>query len=400
MSIWSWVAPLAAAGVAMEAWRNKVGDAKIRLALERVEQPRIYFYPGARHALLTFKFPMRNLGRQQGLVIDARAYLQPAGDRHSDLQPVCRLVNLSAPRQDGYWEAFIVPVGEEISLEVRLFLTSPDTDIRQKVEELGQLRFDLHYSFYCRSPLAYRKEELILHWSDFVVVQELPAEAAPPPPKRGPVPLDAPVVPLRTHLLRPGEDILDICEKYAMPLGKPGDIIALAETAVAIVQGRMAYCEDIHPRFLARRLNLLFGMHSSLSSPYALEMAIREIGLTRVLLATAAGIAGKLARREGDFYRIAGRAVAAIDDCTGTLPPFDKYVVMGPARGDQVVAEIKARTGMDAAIVDANDLGKVDIFHISDASRSAEVIEALKPNPQGNAAEMTPLILIRDQRKG
>jgi hypothetical protein len=127
-------------------------------------------------------------------------------------------------------------------------------------------------------------------------------------------------------------------------------------------------------------------------------MAIREIGLARMLLAMAAGTAGKLVRRPGDFYRIAGRAIAAIDDCTGTLPPFDKHVVMGPARGDQVVAEIKARTGMDATIVDANDLGKVDIFHISDPSRSAEVMEALGPNPQGNGPEMTPLVLIRDRR--
>ena len=68
---------------------------------------------------------------------------------------------------------------------------------------------------------------------------------------------------------------------------------------------------------------------------------------------------------------------------------------MGPARGEQVVAEIKAKLGMDACIVDANDLGKVDIFHISDASRSQEVMDALKPNPAGNAAEMTPLVLIR-----
>jgi hypothetical protein len=50
---------------------------------------------------------------------------------------------------------------------------------------------------------------------------------------------------------------------------------------------------------------------------------------------------------------------------------------------------------MDCTIVDANDLGKVDIFHISDPARSQEVVDALKPNPQGNAAEMTPLVLIR-----
>ena len=124
---------------------------------------------------------------------------------------------------------------------------------------------------------------------------------------------------------------------------------------------------------------------------------MREIGVGKVLLSMLAGVVGKFTGKPGEFYRVAGRPIAAIDDCTGTLPPFDKYVVMGPARGEQLVMEIKARTGMDACIVDANDLGKVDIFHISDKARSAEVVEALRPNPQGNAAEMTPLVLIQRQ---
>ena len=35
---------------------------------------------------------------------------------------------------------------------------------------------------------------------------------------------------------------------------------------------------------------------------------------------------------------------------------------------------------------------------ITDPNRKAEVVEALKPNPQGNAGEMTPLVVIRDRR--
>jgi hypothetical protein len=393
VSLLAWLLPFGVGYLGLEGLRRKVGDAKVRFALERVEQSQIYYYPDGSHALLSFKFPVRNVGRQQALIIDARALLQPAGDRHNDLQPVTRLVNLSAPRQDGYWEAFIVSVGEEIMVEVRMFLTSPD--IRRKVQELGALRFDLHYKYYCRAPMAYCKEELILHWADFKETNEMPPEPTPPPVKKPPVDTSGQVVPLRTHLLRPGEDVVEVCEKYVAGVGRPGDMIALAESAVAIMQGRLAYCEDVTPGFFARKLTCLFGMHSSLSSPYAFEMGIREVGLGRMLLATVVGAAGKLLRRKGDFYRIAGRGVAAIDDCTGTLPPFDKHVVMGPARGEQVVAEIKAKLGMDACIVDANDLGKVDIFHISDTSRSQEVIEALKPNPAGNAAEMTPLVLIR-----
>lgn len=395
MSLLSVVAPIALSYFALQAWRKKVGDARVVARLDQVRQPEIYFYPGNTHAVLSCRFPMRNVGKQQALVIEARAYMQPSGDRFSDLQPVCRLINLSAPRLDGYWEAFIIPVGGETELEIRLNLTSAD-GIAEKIKELGVLRLDVHFQYYCRSLMQYQKCELTLPIDHFVRLDQRPAEPLPAPSKpKAPVDPDATVVPLRTHLIRPGESVLEVVQRYAGEVGKPGDMVALAETVVAIMQNRLAYVEEIRPRFLARQLNVLFGMHSSLSSPYSLEMAMREVGVGRILLATAAGIAGKLARREGDFYRLAGRAVAAIDDCTGTLPPFDKYVVMGPASGDKLVAEIKAKTGMDACIVDANDLGKVDIFHISDPARSQEVVDALKPNPQGNAAEMTPLVLIR-----
>lgn len=396
MSIISWSASLALGYLGLQAWRKKVGDARIVVRPELVRQPEVFYHPDGKQATLLCRLPMKNAGNQQALVIDAHVHLQPSGEKYSELQPVCRLLNLQCPRNDGYWEASIVPIGEEIELEIRLSLRAQD-DIRQALADMQCVRFDLHYKYYCRTPLHYCKKEILLPVDSFQVLDQEPSFPVPPPaPKvRPPVDPEAPVVPLRTHLLRPGESVVEMVEKYAGPVGKPGDIVALAESAVAIMQGRLAYCEDIRPSFLARQLNILFGMHSSLSSPYSMEMAIREVGVGRILLATAAGILGKVTRRDGDFYRLAGRAVAAIDDCTGTLPPFDKHVVMGPAQGDKLVQEIKARTGMDCTIVDANDLGKVDIFHISDPGRSQEVVDALKPNPQGNAAEMTPLVLIR-----
>ncbi len=394
MSLVPWLSGAALAMAALEAWRHKVGDALVRPGFDRVADQQIFFY-GDSHAVLEFTFPLRNVGKQQALLIDARAFLQPAGERYSDLQPVCRLINLSSPRYDGYWEAWIIPIKGEMMVKVKLNLAAPD--LRSRLAELETMRFELHYKYYCRTPLNYRREELILKLADFREVKSPPGEPTPEVKLKPPVPKDAPVVPLKTHLLRPGEDVVEVTARYLADQGRPGDIIAWAESAVAVMQGRVAYCEDIQPRWLARKLNCLFGMHSSMSSCYAMEMAMREVGMPRILLATLAGVAGKLTRKDGEFYRLAGRAVAAIDDCTGTLPPFDKHVVMGPARGEELVRAIKARTGLEACIVDANDLGKVDVFHISNPSRTPEVVKALGPNPQGNAGEMTPLVLIRSQ---
>jgi F420-0:gamma-glutamyl ligase len=389
------LAPLAVGAAALEAAGVKVGDCRVSLRGDRITDKVLYFADDNR-ACLRFTIPMKNTGRQQALVIDAAAHLQPVGESFSEVQPVVRWINMEAPRKDGYWEAFIIKPGKDLSTTVEIWLSA--LDVRKQMEALDTFRVDLHYKFYCRTPLKYRKEELTFRLDSFEEVPRLaPIEAPTSPPKPGSsVPAaERMVLPLKTELLRPGDDLAEVITRHTAGVARPGDLIAIAETVVAIVQGRLVYCEDINPGYFATRLNKLFEMNSSLSSPYAMEMAIREVGLPKILFATAAGIIGKARGKAGEFYRVAGRSVATIDDCTGTLPPFDKHVVMGPARGDQLVASLKASTGFEIAIVDANDLGKVDVLHLSDPTRYNAVVEALKPNPQGNAGEMTPIVLIR-----
>ncbi|MEW6281810.1 MAG: coenzyme F420-0:L-glutamate ligase, partial [Candidatus Eremiobacterota bacterium] len=347
------------------------GDCRLRLAGEQMADRTLHFADAA-HACLRFSFPFCNSGSQQALLIDASACLQPAGEHFSELQPVCRLINPLRRRTDGYWDSCTILPGEDLRVFVELWLTS--NDIRNILSGMSELRVDVYFKFYGRTPMLYRKEELFLDLARFETVQQAPAVPQPETSKRSPSTGDGSVLPLRTRLLRPGDDLVDIIRTYTRDVGQPGDLVAIAESAVAIVQGRLVYCEDVRPRYLARRLNRLFGMHSSLSSPYALEMAMQEVGAIRILAATAAGFLGRIVGRQGDFYRVAGREVATIDDCTGTLPPFDKHVVLGPARGAELVDLIKRETGYDSAIVDANDLGKVDVLHCSDAGRVPEVV--------------------------
>lgn len=390
------LAPFALGAAALEFAGMKVGDCRVSLRTDRITDKTIYFADENR-ACLRFNLPFKNTGRQQGLIIDAACYLQPVGDSFSQLKPVCRWINREAPRADGYWEAFVLKQGNDVLTTVEIWLSAPN--IREALSLMPVFRVDCHYKYYCRTPLNYHKEELTFLLDSFEEVQRLPEIKRPESPTvaKREATKNPMVLPLKTRLLRPGDDLVEVIKEATAGLGKTGDLIAIAETVVAIVQGRLVYCEDIKPGYFATRLNKLFEMNSSLSSPYALEMAIREVGLPKILLSVAAGVVGKLQGKPGEFYRVAGRSVATIDDCTGTLPPFDKHVVMGPARGDQLCASIKAATGFEIAIVDANDLGKVDVLHLSDPTRKAAVIEALKPNPQGNADEMTPIVLIKSE---
>ena len=68
----------------------------------------------------------------------------------------------------------------------------------------------------------------------------------------------------------------------------------------------------------------------------------------------------RLFGRKGDFYRIAGDKARAIDGPTsGTIPPYNKAVVLGPERPREVARHLKEMLGGSAevAVVDINDLG-------------------------------------------
>jgi hypothetical protein len=370
------------------------GDCRLIIESNRMAEHQLF--EDREGITLFFTVPMVNGGKQQGLVIDCFSRLQPEGDQFKSFDIHCKIVNMLDPRKDDYWEAVIIKTGGTcpLGLYLRIRCTSLERELIKSA--LDKFYIDIHYKYYGRGLMAYEKCSLECALSTFKVVSECPEipvviKEKKPAQAEG----SGRVVPVKTHLLRPHEDVVEVIKKYTNGSAKQGDIIAIAESAVAIIQGRVYYAEEIKPRFLARTINRLFLKDSSLSSPYSLEMGFREVGVMRILLATVVGILGKAIGRSGDFYRVVGKGVATIDDCTGTLPPFDKCVVMGPVELDKVTRTIKEGTGLEAAIVDANDLRKVDILASTCPQLSSYLVESLIENPQGNANEQTPMVLIK-----
>ena len=68
----------------------------------------------------------------------------------------------------------------------------------------------------------------------------------------------------------------------------------------------------------------------SLATACGLQTLVDIVGPVRVFLAFVAGAIGKLFGQPGFFYRVAGDQARLIDDVTGTLPPYDKFIVLGP----------------------------------------------------------------------
>ncbi len=208
-------------------------------------------------------------------------------------------------------------------------------------------------------------------------------------------------IPVITHILTGEDDPIDVVRRYALPLSLEGDILFIAETGLAIMQGRARPISGIRVTPLARLLcrfvtKSKYG--TGLRSPYAMQVAIEEVGALRVLMGTVAAAWGKLVlRRTGDFYNVAGLATKMIDaEHTMGIEQYYECVIPGPVRIPETCRAIKGSTGLDACVVDVNDIFPPWIIGGSfDASRFPEVASALTDNPLGQGNECTPMGLLR-----
>ncbi len=206
-------------------------------------------------------------------------------------------------------------------------------------------------------------------------------------------------LPVKTHTITADDDIIAVAKKYAAPYLQAGDQLFMSERIVAISQGRAYPIKDIHPSWLAKLLVRF--VHKSpygigLGSPWTMELALCEAGAPRMLLAAAASALTKPFGMRGIFYKVVGNNINAIDGpCSYTLPPYNEYAKLGPAKPDKVAREISATIGCPVVIIDANDLGVV-VLGKSDASISSALCgEIFKDNPLGQSTEQTPLCIVR-----
>jgi len=209
-------------------------------------------------------------------------------------------------------------------------------------------------------------------------------------------------LPIKTHVIMPGEDLNPVLEKYVHDHLEDGDILFITEKIVAISQKRAYRVDEIKPRKLAHFLSNFVTKtpHGiGLGMPETMEMALQECGTPRILLAAGVSALGKLIGRKGDFYRVAGPKARAIDGPTsGTMPPFNEYVVLGPKDPDKVAKEVKnffEDKDIEVVIADINDLGGNILGASSEKLDLNEVVAILKDNPLGQSTEGTPIGIIR-----
>ena len=208
------------------------------------------------------------------------------------------------------------------------------------------------------------------------------------------------LVPVSTRILTHKDDIVATIKQYAKDDIGPDDIVCVAESVVAITQGRAVRPEDMDPCFLAKILCRFVPQKGSLASVYGMQAAMDAEGKWRVLWAMVLGMAAKLIGQSGVFYKLAGEQASLIDDVTGTMPPFDKHLVYGPKEPNQVAEKIKEALGCyGAAVADVNDLKRAAVLGISSGLKPKEIAHILIDNPFGNASQKTPIVIIKNYAK-
>lgn len=207
-------------------------------------------------------------------------------------------------------------------------------------------------------------------------------------------------LPLKTCLIEKHHDIIEIIHEYTKEHVQKGDTVFISEKAVAITQGRGCPIDEVKPRKLATFLSKHVQKTPAgigLGIPETMEMALREVGILRILLAAGCSAITKPFGIKGVFYIVAGRRAASIDGPTeGTIPPYDTYVVLGPKNPNKVAKEISQKIGAKVAIVDINDIGGV-ILGISHKSMNKELLAKIfADNPLGQSTEQTPIGILRN----
>ncbi len=202
-------------------------------------------------------------------------------------------------------------------------------------------------------------------------------------------------IPVRTPLVRTGDDLPALIARAVRGIASRGDVIAVSETAVAIAQGELVPAEYVRPSRLAYALARRAGALATVSQPESVQLVIDRVGARKVLYAAAMHVLGRLHGRRGVFYEIMGEAITAIDGYTGTLPPYERAIVLSPREPDRFAQLVAERTGVACAVVDANDLEKAKVLGASEYVDRPSVERSLLGNPHGNGDEQTPIVVLK-----
>lgn len=246
--------------------------------------------------------------------------------------------------------------------------------------------------------------------------------------------------PIKTEVFAKGDDYADKISNHVLHVISNNQFpipsnehwyVIVSEKIVAISQGRSYFIKDIKPSWWASTLSKYVKRtpHGiGLGSPWTMELAIREVGLPRILIAALASVITKPFGLSGVFYHVAGPSASAIDGPTEySLYPSNVSAKLAPkdpekaaetirkaielrvtsdelseqklSKAYSVPPKLKAKGDhlqptafSGVVIIDANDLGRKVLGNATDKPNSF-FEDLMRDNPMGQGNEQTPVVI-------
>jgi len=280
-------------------------------------------------------------------------------------------------QKNDYWSAYILKAKKSTFVEIEIEYEIKSTAI----DKIKCLWLDIEWSNY--GPFGSFKR-----FDSFVLPNSLDISKANSSSTNL-------VDPIKTHILGSLDDPIGVLESYMPPNYLPTDILTIGESPLAVMQGRYIDYRNVNASLLSRLICKGFHPTSSLATASGMHTLINISGPTRVIISWLIGGIFKSFGVKGIFYRLAGEQARLIDDITGTTPPYDKSIVLGPKDTKTFCIKAAKKLNVNVAVVDVNDLGRVKILSTSNVNNAEIIKRALTSNPAGNANQQTPLVLIR-----
>jgi hypothetical protein len=139
---------------------------------------------------------------------------------------------------------------------------------------------------------------------------------------------------------------------------------------------------------------------ATLSQPESMQLVIDRVGTPAVLGAVAAHVVGRICGKRGVLYERLGEAISEIDGYTGTMPPYEQAIVLGPEDPDAFARSCAERLSAGCVVVDANDLRIAKVLGASPGIARVSVEHALLGNPHGNSDQQTPIVILKWRAQG
>ncbi|WP_018703861.1 hypothetical protein [Anaeromusa acidaminophila] len=142
------------------------GDAEIEiLTAQRTELQLVSVEDGK--GVFSAQIPLFNLASQDGIILDAfPRHLLPQ-EQYDAARVESRLELLTAPREDGYFEAVIIEGNKGNTLVLTVALTAKNGSLAEAVASMADMPVELYYQVVGRGECALHKERLVLPAAEF-----------------------------------------------------------------------------------------------------------------------------------------------------------------------------------------------------------------------------------------